>query len=73
MDGILSLSLCLVGGVFYQQAPMKKIEHDHVNGDGVGSPFKGKANDGDGVELGMTPLLQSSLQSRSNRGTNNGR
>ena len=65
LSGILSLSLCLVGGVFYKQAPMKKVEHDHVDDDG---PSNDKA---DGVELGMTPLLQNSVQNRSNRGTNN--
>lgn len=65
MDGILSLSLCLVGGVFYKQAPMKKVDHHEDSG----TPSKGRADDG--VELvGTTPLLQSPVQSRPNRGIN---
>lgn len=75
MDGILSLSLCLVGGVFYKQAPMKKVDHDHVDvEDGCGgTPSKRRADD-DGIELAATPLLESTVQSRPNRGiSNNGR
>jgi hypothetical protein len=50
---------------------MKKVDHAHVEVDFGGTPSKDKADDV-GVELGMAPLLQSSVQSRSNRGTNNG-
>lgn len=52
MDGILSLSLCLVGGAFYKQAPMKKDAHEHVEKED-GSPSKDKA------EIAMAPLLKS--------------
>jgi len=45
---------------------MKKVDHDSLDG---GTPSKGKADDG--IELGMTPLIESSVQSRSNRGTSN--
>ncbi len=74
MDGILSLSLCLVGGIFYKQAPMKKVDHHHVeDGGGGGTPSKRRADD-EGIELGATPLLESTVQSRPNRGINsNGR
>lgn len=64
MDGILSLSLCLLGGVFYKQAPMKKVDHDHTETEDNGTPSKGKSEEG--VELGTAPLLHSR-----NRGTNN--
>ena len=50
-EGILSLALCLVGGVFYRQAPMKKIHSE-------GSP---QAKSDDSIESGdvsMTPLLR---------------
>ena len=69
MDGILSLSLCLLGGVFYKQAPMKKVDHDHTETEDNGTPSKGKS---EGVELvGTAPLLQSPVHSRPNhRGTN---
>ncbi len=70
MDGILSLSLCLVGGVLYKQAPMKKVDHDHVEVGGVGTASKRRADD-DGIELGSTPLIERSVQSRPNRGINN--
>lgn len=68
MDGILSLSLCLAGGVFYKQAPMKKVDHDHTDTEDSGTPSKGKTDGG--VEIGTTPLLQSPVQSRPNRGIN---
>lgn len=51
---------------------MKKVDHDHVE-DGGGTPSKRRADD-DGIELGAAPLLESTVQSRPNRGLyNNGR
>jgi drug/metabolite transporter (DMT)-like permease len=49
MEGIASLSLCLVGGVFYQQAPMKK---EHVESPAVSN------KDEEGQDISMTPLLR---------------
>jgi hypothetical protein len=52
MEGIASLGLCLVGGAFYRQAPMKKTHSDIVET----SPKSD--DDSESGDVNMTPLLR---------------
>jgi len=52
VEGIASLSLCLVGGAFYAQAPMRKTSHDHAESGG-NTPSKDEER-----QQEMGPLLR---------------
>lgn len=52
VEGIASLSLCLVGGAFYAQAPMRKTSHDHAES-GSNTPSKDEER-----QQEMGPLLR---------------
>ncbi|KAL7471977.1 hypothetical protein ACHAXS_012294 [Conticribra weissflogii] len=51
MEGIASLSLCLIGGAIYRQAPMRKQHVEDDNGKDASGGDSGTQ------ELGMAPLL----------------
>lgn len=53
MEGIASLGLCLVGGAFYRQAPLRKMHTES-------SVIKADEDDagGENGDVGMTPLLR---------------
>ena len=53
MEGIASLSLCLIGGALYRQAPMRKCQVKHGEGGDDHSDRKEQGRQ----ELGMTPLI----------------
>ena len=62
MEGIASLSLCLVGGAFYHQAPMRKSRVQH-SASGIDDA---SAKDQEQQEMGMTPLLASPREASNN-------